>query len=294
MGPRQSLVRMAERSKDSLRMGGMDYGLVVGQAGGLVQQLIAWIIQYTSQIDAVGSLALTLVIIGIYLRQHRLLRRQTESMRNQTDTMQAGISPLLRVDDDIGYLKAHPHRDGYSNSGYLDVTITNVGNETAKNLELLTTIVGDVAIPDAEIQSHATPFNPLSRPVVTREGTGGAISKDETEDFYAAVEVQVDHPAVTDTAQRVGNALGTLNSLQESHGPADCDGTQPPVENPQLAFAIQYENMAGESAILPIRNGIDIDLSAPSSNLQQVMDNRSGTAVIDDIFSPEGDASASS
>lgn len=271
----------------------MDYGLAVGQAGGPVQQLIDWVVQYTSQIDAVGSLALTLVIIGIYLRQHRLLHKQTESMQNQTDAIQAGISPMLRIDDDIGYLKVHPHRDGYSNPGYLDVTITNVGNETAKNLELLTTIVGDVAVPDAEIRPRATPLNPQSRPVVSREGTGGAISKDETEDFYAAVEIQVDHPAVSDTAQRVGNALGTLDTLQESNVPANCDGNQPLIENPRMAFAIRYENMAGETTVLPIRNSIEIDLSAPSSNLQQVMDNRIGTSVIDDVFSPEGDVSSS-
>ncbi len=271
----------------------MDYRLAVYQAKNPVQPLIDWIIEYTSQIDAVGSLALTLIIIGIYLRQHGLLRTQTESMKNQTDTMQAGFSPLLRVDDDISYLSTHPHRDGYSNPGYLDITITNVGNETAKNLEVLTTIVGDVTIPDAKIRPHATALNPQSRPVVTREGNGGAISKDETEDFYAAVEVKIDHPEVIDSTQRVGNALGTLDSLQESHGATDCDGAQPPIENPRLAFAIRYENMAGESTVIPIRNSVQINLSAPSSNLKQVMENRCGTEVVNDIFSPEGDAPSS-
>jgi hypothetical protein len=265
-------------------MDGMDYALAVGQSNGTPQQLIEWIIQYTSQIDAVGSLVLTLVIIGIYLRQHQLLRTQTKSMQNQTDTMQAGISPLLRVDDNIGYLETHPHRDGYSNPGYLGVTITNVGNETAKNLEILTTILGDVAIPDANIQPRATTLNPQSRPVVTREGTGGAIPKEETEDFYAAVEVQIDHPTVSDNVQRVGNALGTLDTLQDSHDQSECDGSKPAIENPRIAFAIRYENMAGESTVLPIRNSIEIDLSAPSSNLQQVMDNRSGTEVVNDVF----------
>lgn len=265
----------------------MNYASVIIQADGFFQQLIEWIILYTSQIDAVGSLVLTLVIIGIYLRQHKLLRMQTKSMQNQTDTMQAGFSPLLRVDEKIGYLETHPHRDGFSNPSYLDVTISNVGNETAKNLELLTTIVGEINIPEAEIRPHATTLNPQSRPVVIREGTGGVLSKDETEDFYAAVEVKVDHPAVADRVQRLGNALGTLDNLHDSNGQSDCNGSEPIIENPRLAFAIRYENLAGNSTTLRIRNSIEIDISASSSNLKQVMDNRSGTVVVNDVFNRE-------
>lgn len=246
------------------------------------QQIINWLSEHAVELNAIVSLFLTLVIIWIYFRQHRLLRKQTDSMKDQTQAMRAGIKPILRIDD-FDYLERHPHENReYPNPDYIDLTLTNVGNETANDLVLLTAILGEINVQDISFPINIEPLKPQSRPIVEREGEGSVLASNDTESFYTRVEIQIDHPDVDESPRPIGNALGTLLQLRDQED----ERTRSPVINDLcLAFAIRYENLAGESTVLPIEHGIIVDLEADYSSFKNVLENRRGTCDGTEVFS---------
>lgn len=229
--------------------------------------LIDWLTTYAVEVNAVVSLFLTLAIIGVYLKQHRELKSQTRSMENQTEAIRAGIKPILQIDG-FDALETHPIEDReISNADYADVDLSNVGNETAKNIQLLTHLHIESDLPDTTFTTVEYPLNLQARPIVAREGEGGVLPAEGTKSFYAPVEVGIHHPKIQDDQLRLPNALSTLGEL--------IDNDQ--LANPCLEVGIRYENLAEETTTLPIKDGIEIDLSADHASFKTILDNREGT-----------------
>ena len=228
--------------------------------------LIDWLTTYAVEVNAIISLFFTLAIIELYLKQHRELESQTRSMENQTEAIRAGIKPILQING-FDALAAHPIEDRkISNADYADVDLSNVGNETAKNIQLLTHLHIESDLPDTTFTTIEHPLNLQSRPIVAREGEGGVLPAEETGSFYAPVEVGIRHPEIQDDQLRLPNALSTLTELVDSDQLA----------NPCLEIGIRYENLAKETTTLPIKDGIKIDLSADHTSFKTIFNNREG------------------
>lgn len=246
----------------------------------IIERGLNWIIEYAVEINSLVSLFLTISIIYIYLRQHNLLKDQTESMKNQTKAMRAGIKPILLIDDNIDYLNGHPHKDRqFANPKYINIEISNVGNEVANNVILLTKLQWDIDLPEIEMITNKQPLKSQSNSVVVREKEGGTIASNQSDSFYGAVEIRFRHPELENRSYRIGNAINTLISLYEKNN----EGTELD-SNPCLAFAIQYENLAEEPTVIPIKKGIEIDINSNHSNFEEVFENRTGHCETNGVF----------
>ena len=224
---------------------------------------INWVIKYAVEVNAIVSLFFTLAIIAVYLKQHRELESQTRSMKNQTEAIRAGIKPILQIDG-FDALETHPIEvREISNADYADVGLSNVGNETAKNIQLLTHLHIESDLPDTTFTTVEYPLNLQARPIVAREGEGGVLPAGKTKSFYAPIEVGIRHPETQDNQLRLPNALSTLSELTDTDQ----------IVNPCLEVGIRYENLAEETTTLPIKDGIKIDLSADYSSFRTILNN---------------------
>lgn len=241
----------------------MDMILIQGSGEPLVSQFIDWLVQYSIEVNAVVSLLLTVGVLAVYIVQTRELKRQSSSMEDQTQTIRAGIEPVLQVDS-VSAPEQHPVADiEFPNPDYIELKITNAGNEVAKNLQLTTLIAVEDDIDNLTVESTTNSLEPISRPIVEREGEGGILAAGDTKSFFAPVEVRVNHENISAGTDRLPNAVSSLDQLG--------------VSNIGIQFVLSYSNLAESATHLPIEPGFLIDVDSDYSSFSTILDNQLGT-----------------
>lgn len=230
---------------------------------------------YTDQIDAFGSLLLSTAVVIVYALQQRELSSQTKAMQTQTEAIRVGVSPLLEVRD-LQPRDTPPNVSrSDTNSDYIEIEISNLGNEVAKNLqvEFFLSSDGDLANTSVSVNSETVPLESVTNAALVREDEGGVIAAGDTRSYWAPVEFQIEGPNVSedDNTVRFPSCMDILE--KEASANNVCLGT-----------VIAYESFAGEPDELPVRPALSFSLDQDYTSFKKAFENRSGTCEIDDVL----------
>ena len=246
----------------------------------LLNDLISWIITYSAEVDAIGSLLLTLAIIYIYLKQQREISKQTETMKTQTEAIGAGFTPLLEVKN-IESRDRHPRAEtDSSHPDYIELDLANLGNEVARSIEIQYYVDcfnsnGESVSPLLEdtpfnISGTREPLEPAESPPVATEGNGGALGPNDSASFFAPVQFETSHPTISGPI-RLPTCFKRLNEAEGD------------VEGVCVGLVIYYENLAREEYMLPIKSALRFSINKDFSSFAAAFNNRAGDCELKDV-----------
>lgn len=205
---------------------------------------------------ALGSW-LTLILVLIYLRQNSVLREQTK-------VLQAAYSPALQVNS----LEPSNH-DCSDESDSIDLTITNIGNEVAKNIQIKYLIQSSnhSTLSRFPFFGHKLSLSSASVPVIRQDRVsyyqdenGAAISKGEKQ-----VECTTDVCLTVEDSPPENNPYPFRNAIASI---SDETG-----ERLQLGMMLKYENSAGIEQEFPLPPGFEFDVIQEPITFKNIFEN---------------------
>lgn len=214
-----------------------------------------WLKTWSQTLAAFGSL-FTFFVIIIYVRQTRLLREQT-------DAMKAGYTPVLLAHS-VDIVDEMPYDelpfDGNSQNAdgdFIKIELSNIGNEVAQSLQLKT-IVEDTnrrCGQKKRVTSATSPFTRTKNPSQVSAANGGVLASDERD------------------AEFVAEIYLTLRSKNKYHF-RNCISSDMNNHRIKLGLELQYMNSAEENYKLPLDICVEFTPSegANITSFQQVYD----------------------
>lgn len=219
--------------------------------------ITAFISVFFSAINATISLLLPVSVILIYLLQTREVANQTEAMAHQTEAIRAGITPLLEVRD-ITSRDTNPATDDeFSNPDYIELEISNLGNEVAVGIQLIMMVDCNSSLTESDINlnKNINPMELVESPHTIRENKGGILGKNETKSMFAPVEFGIEGENISHSPPRFPTAIKILSD----------EG----VDELQVELKLHYENLAGESTTVPIKPILCFDVNDDTSSFEE-------------------------
>lgn len=188
--------------------------------------------QAVSFANFVASTLLSALLLAGYLHVAGIQSEQLE-------TMEAAYTPVLTVNE-FTPTDTHPEGTHSERGDWVNVTLSNVGNEVAKDIQIRCIADCYPSPDDFEIEAVSVPLKRKGVTVQASQSEGGVLAAGDTEkDFYIMVKLQV-----PESKGGSGEPLPFTNVLS---------AVPYTVDEIRFGMVVEFTNSAGKRYRVPIR-----------------------------------------